>query len=129
MRRFRLRQARLPKGMAYPLRRCSLDAIFEVGTINYIRSVTFHSWPGRPHFEALFQGIGRRNSAAGTCEVHINAVSRRELDSAETLLLVEAVPMFLRWLTSTKAKAPAKPTDIFYWHAWVVDRKLKVAYG
>jgi len=129
MRRFLLHQRHLPKGMAYPLRRCSLDAIFEVGAVNVIRSVTFHFWPGRPHFEVLFHGIGRRNPGAGTCDIHINAVSRRELESAERLLLVEAVPMFLQWLTSATSAARAKPTDLFYWQAWIVGPKLKVTSG
>jgi len=129
MRRYRLRQDRLPKGMAYPLRRCSLDAVFEVGDVGVVRDVSFHVWPGRPHFEALFFGAARRSPAAGTCVVHINAVSRRELKDTESVLLVEAVPLFLRWLAATRRLAVSRPRDIFRWNAWVVDRKLMIADG
>jgi hypothetical protein len=128
MRRFRLRQDRLPKGMAYPLRRCALDAMFEVGDINVVRHVTFHTWPGRPHFEALFFGISRRSPSAGGCEIHINAVSRRDLKKIETLLQVEGIPNFLRWLQTTSQAAVSKPRDLFHWNAWISKGALKITH-
>ena len=128
MRRFRLRQDSLPKGMAYPLRRCALDAMFEVDDIIVVRDVTFHVWPGQPHFEALFFGVARRSPSAGACEVHINAVPRRNLNGIETLLQVEGIPKFLRWLHATSKAAVSKPRDIFRWNAWISNGVLEITH-
>jgi hypothetical protein len=128
MRRFRLRQDRLPKGMAYPLRRCALDAMFEVGDVNVVQDVWFHVRPKRPHFEAMFFGVSRHSPSAGTCEVHINAVPRRDLKGIETLLQVEGIPKFLSWLRATNHAAVTKPRDIFCWNAWVTRGVLKVTH-
>jgi len=128
MRRFRLRQDSLPKGMAYPLRRCALDAMFDVGDVNVVRNVTFHAWPGRPLFEALFFGVSRRSPSAGGCEIHINAVPRRDLKKVEALLQGEGMPVVLHWLQATARAAVSKPQELFHWNARISKGALRISH-
>jgi len=126
MRRYKLNQRPLPKSMAYPLRRCSLDAAFEVNDIDSVAEVSFRDWPGRPLLEALFQGCGRRNPHAGTCVVEIGAVPRRAAKDVETLLLVDGIPRFIQWLRQTEHLARRQPLQIFRWSATVENGGLVI---
>jgi hypothetical protein len=126
MRRYKLNQRPVPKGMAYPLRRCSLDAAFEVGDVESVTEVSFRNWPSRPLIEAIFQGAGRRNPRAGLCTVEIGAVPSRTSAEIETLLLTQGIPRFLGWLRETEKLAQRQPLDIFRWSASIEGGQLVV---
>jgi hypothetical protein len=112
--------------MAYPLRRCSLDAAFEVGDIGSVAEVSFRDWASRPLFEALFQGAGRRNPHAGMCVVEIGAVPRRAVKDTEAILLTEGIPLFIEWLRKAEKLSKRQPLDIFRWAASIENGRLLV---
>ena len=85
-REFAVRTSRLEKGLAYPVRRCSLEAAISVGGVRSLREVFFRHWPSRPLLEAIFQGEGRNNPWAGSCSLEIGAVPSRIAKEIENLI-------------------------------------------
>lgn len=126
-RTYRLRASRAPKGMAYPVRRCTLDAALAVAELDVLREVRFRNWPGRPLLEAIFFGVGRHTPHLGTCELEIGAVPAREARKVEALVLSEAMPSFLEWLRITQRASIAQPLNIFRWSAKLVNGEIVVS--
>ena len=124
MRTFRVHRQPLAKTHRCPLRRCTLDAAFGVAETDAVSGVNFHNWPGHPLLEAIFQGKGRRNSAAGSCQLTVNAVAARDARKVESLILSDALPNFLTWLKVAARASEQHPTDVFRWSAKLVNGAL-----
>ena len=123
-RTYRLHRSPFAKTDRYPLRRCSLDAAFEVAETTVVKTFRFHSWRGQPLLDAIFQGKGRHSPLAGACELSVNAVPVRDAKVIEGLLLAEGLPRFLAWLRFASRAADEHPTDIFCWSVQLVPCTL-----
>jgi len=73
---------------------------------------------------AIFQGPGRRNALAGSCSLSIASVPARSAAQIEALVLLQALPEFLRWLQAAERKATEDPKNVFFWVATLVNGKL-----
>jgi hypothetical protein len=116
--------SRLPKGRAYPIERCSLEAAVDVAEAHSLRQVTFQELSDNHLLQAIYQGSGRRNSKAGTCSLSIGSVPARAADRFESLVLLEGIPQFLRWLKRAERAAVKDPKNVFFWTATLVNDKL-----
>jgi hypothetical protein len=125
MRNFELTTRRLPKGTSYPLKRSSLEEVFAKARVGSVYLIHFHHWPGRPLFEAIFQGNDRSASWAGRCEVHINSVPNRVARQLEPLILSEVFPKFFEWLRIAERLAVEAPKDLSQWEARHVDGRFE----
>ena len=113
---------KLPKGMAYPLKRSVLDAALTMAALSKLQCVYYTR--GRKGSDivlrATYCGEGRIGWAgAGLASIWVHAVSSNDRSAIERAVISEMLPKMLRWLGDLEhAGNTSRGIDQDFWAAW-----------